>query len=264
MQKTIDFAIQLACRAGELLLEYYIQDNPTQLKADRSVVTQADLAADAMISRAIQEEFPNDLILSEEMQPHLQADPSRAVWVIDPLDGTTNFSLGLPFWGVSIAHLVGGAPQSAVLYFPKLEELYTARQGQGAQFNGNPLAIKPPSPEQHAAFFSCCSRTYRQYQVRIPYKPRILGSATYSLCCVARNVALIGFEATPKIWDIAAAWLLVSEAGGSIETYNHIQPFPVREKIDYNQVNYPTLAAATPALLTWARSKITPKDLTLK
>lgn len=245
-------------------MDYPSRDTPTQLKADRSVVTQADLAADALISQAIKQEYPGDLILSEEAQPQLEANPSGAVWIIDPLDGTTNFSLGLPFWGVSIAQVVGGAPQNAVIYFPKLDELYTATQGQGAQFNGNPLVIKPPSADQHAAFFSCCSRTFRHYQVRIPYKPRILGSATYSLCCVARGIALIGFEAMPKIWDIAATWLLVREAGGSIETYNHLQPFPARKNIDYNQVNYPTLAAATPALLNWARSKITPKELSQK
>ena len=258
MQSTLDFAIQLACQAGQVLLEYLTRDTPTRLKADHSVVTQADLAADILISKAIQHEYPGDLILSEEIQPQINGDPSGVVWIIDPLDGTTNFSLGLPFWGVSIARLVGGIPQLAVLYFPKLGELYSASRGQGAQYNGKPLVVNPPAADQHAAFFSCCSRTYRHYQIRIPYKPRILGSATYSLCSVARGIALIGFEATPKIWDIAATWLLVSEAGGAIETFNHLQPFPIREKIDYNQVNHPTLAAVTPEMLSWARGKVTP------
>lgn len=258
MDTTLDFAIQLAHQAGQLLLGYLTQDMPTQLKADRSVVTQADLAADTLISQAIQREYPADLILSEEIQPRLEGDPSGAIWIIDPLDGTTNFSLGLPFWGVSIARLVGGIPQTAVLYFPKLDELYSASRGQGAQFNGKSLVLKPPAPDQHASFFSCCSRTYRHYQVRIPYKPRILGSATYSLCNVARGVALIAFEAMPKIWDIAATYLLVSEAGGAVDTFNTLQPFPPRDGMDYSQVNYPTLAAATTDLLSWARSKISP------
>ena len=258
MSEAIEFATQLAYQAGQVLLEYLARDTPTRLKSDHSVVTQADLAADTLISEAIQRQYPGDLILSEEIQPQLDRNPPGAVWIIDPLDGTTNFSLGLPFWGISIARIVGGNPETAVIYFPKLEELYRAERGHGAQFNGRPLVVKPPAQDQHAAFFSCCSRTYRYYQIRIPYKPRILGAATYSLCSVARGIALIGFEATPKIWDIAATWLLVSEAGGAIESLNHVQLFPVRGNIDYNQVNYPTLAAATPQLLSWARGKITP------
>jgi myo-inositol-1(or 4)-monophosphatase len=258
MSETLEFATQLAYQAGRVLLDYLARDTPTRLKSDRSVVTQADLAADSLISETIRRQYPGEMILSEESQPQLDSDPSGAVWIIDPLDGTTNFSLGLPFWGISIARIIEGNPETSVIYFPKLEELYCAERGQGAQFNGNPLVVKPPDPDQHAAFFSCCSRTYRHYQIRIPYKPRILGAATYSLCCVARGIALIGFEATPKIWDIAATWLLVSEAGGAIETLNHVQIFPVRGNIDYNQVNYPTLAAATPQMLSWARGKITP------
>ena len=102
-------------------------------------------------------------------------------------------------------------------YFPLLNELYTAQRGQGAWLNGNPIHTRPPDPDQPYGFFACCSRTHRRYQISIPYKPRILGSAAYSFCMLARGAALIGMEVSPKIWDIAGAWLLVQEAGGCIE-----------------------------------------------
>jgi myo-inositol-1(or 4)-monophosphatase len=252
----LDFAIQLAHQAGELLLEHLDQATISRTKADHSIVTDADLAADRMITREIRENYPDDLILSEELQPQLSGDPSSRLWVIDPLDGTTNYSLGLPLWGISIARLQGGQPELGVLYFPKLNELYSSYRGEGAYYNEAPLQVKPPSPNQPATFFSCCSRTYRNYEIRIRYKPRILGSAAYSLCNVANGRALVAFEATPKIWDLAAAWLLVNEAGGEIDTHHGPQPFPVQAGIDYSQASFPTLAASNRELVNDARQKI--------
>ena len=259
MEQPLEFATRLARKVGRVLLEHLGDEQSSRLKPDLSIVTQADLAADRLIAASIQKNYPGEPIVSEELHPQLSGDPSGGMWIIDPLDGTTNYSLGLPFWGISIARLVRGWPQSAVLYFPQLDELYSAQLGLGATFNDEPLKVKSPSLERHAAFFSCCSRTYRNYDVTIPYKPRILGSAVYSLSCVARNIALIGFEATPKIWDIAGVWLLVMEAGGSIQTLDGSQPFPVRPGIDYTRASFPTLAADTPELISWARGKIKAK-----
>ena len=109
------------------------------------------------------------------------------------------------------------------------------------------------------AFFSCCSRTHRYYDVRVRYKARILGSAAYNLCTVARGVAVMGFEAPPKIWDIAGGWLVVSEAGGVVETLDGSRPFPLSSAEDYSQRKFPTLAAATQRLASLGREQITPK-----
>jgi myo-inositol-1(or 4)-monophosphatase len=255
------FSVDLAHQAGDLLLGYYQgAGSQPSLKADRTVVTEADLAADHLIAESIHREYSGEAVLSEELQPSLGDEEFDAIWVIDPLDGTTNFSLGLPFWGVSIARLVGGWPEIGVLYFPVLNELYTSARNRGAQFNQTSLHIKIPDPNIPATFFSCCSRTFRNYEVAIPYKPRILGSAAYSFCCVARNMALIAFEATPKIWDIAATWLLVSEAGGAVAPLNGSVPFPVQGGKDYSQNYFPTLAAANPEVIEKARSMIRPKS----
>ena len=260
MDKSLKFATQLARISGELLTKYFRNRKIlANIKPDHSIVTEADLAVDQLITQSIEGKYPQDNILSEELHTQLDGNGDSATWVVDPLDGTTNFSLGLPFWGVSIARIVDGMPEIAVLYFPLLEELYTARRGDGALMNGQPIQVKPPIPDHPAAFFSCCGRTHRRYHVTVPYKPRILGSAAYGFSAVARGITVLGFEATPKIWDIAGTWLLVSEAGGVIAPHHGDAPLPLKPGIDYTDKSFPTLAAATPDLLTKAREQIQPK-----
>ena len=263
MPEPLDVALDLAHQVGDLLKTYFEHaDLDTHLKADNSVVTEADIAADELISSSLKKAFPNDLLLSEELSPEATGDGSSTganLWIIDPLDGTTNFSLGLQYWGVLLTRLQAGYPVLTVMYFPLVHELYVAQRGHGASLNGQSLQVKPPDSQNRNTFFSCCSRTHKRYQVSIPYKSRILGSAAYSLCAVARGIALVSFEATPKIWDIAGGWLLVQEAGGAVDTLDDSQPFPVHLDRSYARQNFPTLAAATPELLQRSRSQIVPK-----
>ena len=171
------------------------------MKLDQSLVTDADLAADQLISEAIHSRYPDDVIISEELHPQdLNDDDNQnhATWIIDPLDGSTNFRQGLHTWGVLLTRLVNGIPQESVMQFPMLDETYVCQRGQGAFLNGNRIQVLQPDPEDLSSFFSCCSRTHRYYQVRIPYKPRIIGSTGFSLCCVARGSAILGFDATQK------------------------------------------------------------------
>lgn len=265
MDNSLTFATQLAREAGQLLLEYFNTTHlHTRRKSDHSPVTDADIAADRLIKEAIQKRYPDDWILSEELHPSYTNEESvdrkqAGVWIIDPLDGTTNFSLGLHYWGILITRLTDGQPQIAVMYFPLLDELYSAQYDQGAFLNASRIRVAPPDPNRPWTFFSCCSRTHKRYDISIPYKTRILGSAGYSLCAVAHGTALISFEATPKIWDIAAGWLLINEAGGVIETLDQSQPFPLKIDMDYSRKSFPTLASATPELEDRARQQIQPK-----
>ena len=249
MTEPLDFAINLAIQAGDLLQNYY---SPTGIqstaKADNTVVTEADLAADSFITRQIKQQFPGDGILSEESS-HFLKDPKLPTWVIDPLDGTTNFSLGLAIWGVSIARMVNGYPELGVIYFPRLNELYSAKRGEGAHLNSEPTTVRAPDPTQPNSFFACCSRSFRTFNISIPYKPRILGSSTYTISMVARGLALLALDATPKIWDLAAAWLLVEEAGGIMSVFDGSPPFPLSPDLDYSTISYTVLSAATPNLL---------------
>jgi myo-inositol-1(or 4)-monophosphatase len=95
--------------------------------------------------------------------------------------------------------------------------------------------------------------------VSVPYKARILGSAAYTLSTVARSTAILGFEATAKIWDLAAPWLVVCEAGGVVETLDGSQPFPMHAGADYSNLNFPVLAAANAEVTGRAHQQILPK-----
>lgn len=264
MDSTLALAIQIAQNTGKFLLEAYHQQGlKVALKEDNSIVTDADLAADHKISSILKENFPKDTILSEELHPDLNNGDSLqtpAVWIIDPVDGSTNFSLGLHYWGVLISRLMDGWPDLAVYYFPAVDELYWAQRGQGSFLNGQAIHVQNPDSSAPLSFFTCCSRAHRLYHVSIPYKTRILGSTAYSLCCLARGIALIDFEATPKIWDIAGGWLLINEAGGVIETLDGSQPFPLRVGVDYAHQDFPLLSAANPQLLAKARHQIRPRQ----
>jgi myo-inositol-1(or 4)-monophosphatase len=263
VETPLEFAARLAKQAGALLYEQFRSGEwSASLKADRSVVTSADLAADRLIRQAIQTCYPNDDLLSEELQPEFRSDineTNHAIWIVDPLDGTTNFSLGLVYWGVLIARLVHGWPTVAAAFFPAVGELYIAQKDRGAWLNGAPLVICPPDEKRPLSFFACCSRTHRRYQVNVPFKARILGCAAYTFCSVARSIAVLGFEVTPKIWDLAAPWLVVREAGGVIQAHSGDQPFPLRPGIDYSTVHFPTLAAANQEYFERARQQILPK-----
>jgi myo-inositol-1(or 4)-monophosphatase len=263
MDSTLALVIQIAQNTGKLLLDaHHHQGLKVALKEDHSIVTEADLAADHKISSILKENFPEDTILSEELHPGLGNEGTQltpAIWIIDPVDGSTNFSLGLHYWGVLISRVMNGWPDLAVYYFPAVDELYWAQHGQGAFLNGQAIHVQSPDSGRPLSFFTCCSRTYRLYEVSIPYKTRILGSTAYSLCCLARGIALIDFEATPKIWDIAGGWLLISEAGGAIETLDGSRPFPLRAEVNYARQDFPLLSAATPQLLAKARDQIRPR-----
>ncbi|MBN1537002.1 MAG: hypothetical protein JW908_09745 [Anaerolineales bacterium] len=261
MDSVLTFASQLAKECGEILLDYFrLPKIQTDYKPDHSLVTEADIAVDRHISQAIHTAFPQDILLSEELKPdYLPIGDNTPLWIIDPLDGTTNFSLGLHHWGTSIARIENGFPSLAVQYFPLFNEMYTAQKKSGTYLNDTQLSVCNPNTMNKTTFFSCCSRAIKNYHVTIPYKIRIFGSATYSFCSLARGNALISFEAKAKIWDIAGAWLMVPEAQGYIEMYNGDEPFPLSPGKSFISQNYAILAAVTPDLMKKARNKIIPK-----
>ena len=260
MKNILDFTTEIAEAAGQLLLNYYRPAGiAVTLKPDRTVLTEADLAADQLLQNAIRSAFPDDGIISEEAGTLYPRDKG-AVWVIDPLDGTTNFSLGLHYWGVSIARIVDGRPVVGALCFPLLGEMLAASKGEGAFLNGSRLEISPPTADQPVSFFSCCSRTVRHYEVSLKYKTRIFGSAAYDLATVARGSAILAFEATPKIWDFSASWLIVEEAGGVIAPLTGESPFPLIAGRDYGARSFPLLAAASPELWAEGRSKLKKRE----
>lgn len=250
-----ELANELAKTVGEgLLNSFHHRDPEFDIKSDRTLVTDADRAASASITRAIKMEFPEDGIVSEE---EITVYPSQdVVWVIDPLDGTTNFTQGLHHWGVSIAYFIQGVPQYGSLYFPISGEHYTASSGGGAFLNGQPLRMDQTNQPQRFSFFVHCSRMHHRYQTSLPYKTRSLGSSAYHLCLVAKGTAVLAFESRAKLWDLAAGWLVVRESGGKIESFHDPAPFPAQVGLDYNNFNYSILAGTSQEVMEFARARI--------
>ncbi len=259
MLTPLEFTVQTARQAGDLLLSFYqMAGINADFKSDHTAVTQADFAADKLICEAIKASYPDDLILSEESNPGNYAG-GKPVWIIDPLDGTANFSLGLPIWGVSIARVVDGYPQVSVLNFPMVGELYAAERGQGATINGQPIHPIEAGDHTVRAFFSCCSRTVRHYNMGLPYKARIFGAAAYTFGLAARGNAAIGLQTTPKVWDLAAGWLIAEESGILLEPWQGKAPFPLDPALDYANQSFPTVMAAKQELIELAREKLSLK-----
>jgi myo-inositol-1(or 4)-monophosphatase len=182
------------------------------VKADGSLITSCDRWSDETLVRGLADLFPAEGILSEEGR--LQVPSSSAYWVVDPLDGTTNFAAGIPYWAISLARFESGLPTLAILDVPPLRQRIVAIRGKGAWRNGRPL--HPPSLQAHrAGCASLCSRSIGVLQKlpdrRFPGKIRLLGVASLNLVSVAMGQTVAALEATPKIWDLAAAWLVLHE-----------------------------------------------------
>lgn len=251
------FASDLADEAARVLSGWFGQTSAST-KYDGSFVTQADLAVDALIREAVEREYPTHGLLSEESSLIYGGD--EFTWVVDPLDGTNNFANGLPLWGSSIALLRHGQPLLGVLDFPPIGQRYSAVLGQGAVWNGRPLRVPAPAELHGNHFLLFDARSYRLLDFSVRPKARVLGCAAYELAAVSNGVAAGSCEVLPKIWDIAAAWLVLSEAGATIAPLFAGEPvFPMQVGMDYADRVFPVLATATPALWGTLRSGISVK-----
>jgi myo-inositol-1(or 4)-monophosphatase len=242
------FAAELAAKCGQIAAETFGQHNATR-KSDGTLVTKTDEQIDRLISSRIAARYPGHAILSEEQSTIYDPD-DEYTWVVDPVDGTTNFAHGMPIWGVSIALLHRGRPSVGVLDFPLLHEQYQAMLGHGATRSGAAITTSPVTEADDEQLIMKCTRTDRLFGLRSPLKSRIMGSAAYHLCKVADGTAVAGIETTPKVWDLAAAYLIVAEAGGIVVAADDTPIFPLAEvRRDYKERSITTLSAANTAML---------------
>jgi myo-inositol-1(or 4)-monophosphatase len=182
---------------------------------ESSVVTQYDVDSETMLRDFVQQNFPGHSFLGEE-GGNDRRDPAH-YWILDPIDGTSNFVDGIPFWGPSLAYWRDGVPQLGVLYFPALDRLFTAVRGAGAWLDGTPLRTPPVSAYSMRGCVGLDSRSHLRQTLRLRTRVRILGSAIANLCWTATG----GFQASytrAKLWDVAAGALLLQESGASVET----------------------------------------------
>jgi myo-inositol-1(or 4)-monophosphatase len=171
--------------------------------------------------RAIREQFPSDSILTEEGGGDARDTADR--WIVDPLDGTTNYLHGYPMFCVSIAYVSEGRPQAGAIYAPVHDELFSASRGSGASLNGRPLVVSTRSELRESllcAGFSAA--TFPRYGntmgllYRYAQAVRHDGSAALNLAYVAAARFEAYWETGIKPWDIAAGTLIVQEAGGKV------------------------------------------------
>ena len=215
----------------------------SDLKPDGSLITACDRWSDATLAEGLGDLYPHEGVLSEE---GLKLVPSTsAYWVVDPLDGTTNFAAGIPYWAISLARFEHGVPVLAVLDVPSLRQRIVAFRGAGAWRNDKRLF--PPSLQNHrAGCASLCSRSIgvlqKLPQRRFPGKIRLLGVASLNLVSVAMGQTVAALEATPKIWDLAAAWLVLTELGCSVR-WLAADPSQLVPGADLASVDFPVLAA---------------------
>ncbi len=213
-------------------------------KSDGSLITSCDLWSDKTIVDGLSKISPNEGILSEEggkLVPN-----TNAYWIVDPLDGTTNFAAGIPYWSISIARFVEGSPQSSFLIIPTLNKKFVAIKGEGVWLNNRKIEINKNNEKSECV--SLCSRSIKILQKKpnaiFPGKIRLLGVSSLNLTSVAMGQTFGAIESTPKIWDIAAAWLLLDELNCSIE-WLEMNPLNLIAGQDLEDINFPLIAART-------------------
>jgi myo-inositol-1(or 4)-monophosphatase len=248
-----DFAQATTHVIGTQLLQDFGQTQASE-KEDGSLVTNSDRWADEALRDAIAAAFPDHGLLSEEVA-HVLPD-NEWCWIIDPIDGTTNFARGLPLWGISLGLLYCGTPVFGYVHLPPLHQSFHGfwRGDSGLDmpmgaFLNDHLIHASREPLDRNQFFNLCARSTSILRHPFPAKVRMLGVATYNLLTVAAGATMGGVEATPKIWDIAAVWAIVQAAGAVWQPLEPEPIFPLQVGQDYGLRSYPTLVVSYADLL---------------
>ena len=227
-------------------------------KGDQSLVTALDHASQSAIGRLLAAHFPGEAMLGEEMpaarQQALLETPGRALWCVDPLDGTGNYAAGIPFYAVSAARIEAGRVTHGVVYDPVRRELFTAGAGQGARLDGKPLArTRLPGQLEDAMANVDFKRLDAGLATRLvttqPWRSqRNFGACALEWAWLAAGRLHVYLHGGMKLWDHAAGSLILSEAGGASRTLAGEPVFTPR------LAARSVVAAATPGLLAqWAR-----------
>ncbi len=224
----LDVAVRAAREAGALLREQQGKVSGVRHKGIVDLVTDADLASERLIAGRLAEAFPDDQLLAEEGTVAGRAATGQRRWVVDPLDGTTNYAHGYPLYAVSIALEVAGAVQVGVVYVPVLDEMFAAQRGGGATLNGVPARVSKNDelidsmvatgfaydPLSRSDNLAAWARFLAEAQA-----VRRDGAAALDLAYVACGRYDGYWERELYPWDVAAGSLIVTEAGGTVTNY---------------------------------------------
>jgi myo-inositol-1(or 4)-monophosphatase len=220
----LHLAIAAAKEAGRIQKLHFGDSHEVEYKGEINPVTEVDNLCDRIITQMIFDAFPDHDLLTEESFSMIKGSPWK--WIVDPLDGTTNYLHGYPCFCVSIGLEVGGDVKLGVVYNPMLDELFYAEKGKGAYFNGNRIFVSresdlnqsflvtgfPYDVREHADHYL---QYFRQFMIR-SFAIRRPGSAALDLSYVAAGRFDGFWEFKLHAWDVAAGSLIVTEAGGKV------------------------------------------------
>ena len=219
-------AIELAKKAGEAILQIAQSGNlNTKEKGIKDVLTIADTTSEEIIINGIKEQFARDTIIAEE-SGNYQKGSNEYAWAIDPLDGTLNFSRGIPFYCVSIGYMKNNKPEGGAIFIPTTNELFICERGKGAYCNGNKLQVSSVNelnkslatigfnnrfPQMTTWHSKIHERAMEEMQ-----NVEKLFSTVISLCYVASGKTEAHMELYCYLWDICVGSLLIEESGGKV------------------------------------------------
>ncbi len=227
LQKTLSFIIDLTIRVGDYVCKGANKKKRIHYKGEVDLVTQFDRRAQDLIIKELRKKFPEYGILGEENISHNADAPIK--WIVDPLDGTTNFAHGLPIWAISIALEKDGAIVLGVVYDPTRSELFSAVKGNGAFLNKKRIRVSNVKKLNHALLITGFPYDIRRtknnnlnhfsnFAVRTQAVRR-LGSAALDLCYTACGRFDGYWELKLSPWDQAAGSLILEEAGGKVTDF---------------------------------------------
>lgn len=221
-------AVRTARQAGDVLRSFYGNLKEVRKKGAIDLVTEADIASEKVIVEAIRESFPEHGILAEE-SGETRGD-HRFQWIIDPLDGTTNFTHQLDLFAVSIAFAVEGTPRMGVVFNPMSGELFEATAGHGAALNGRTIRVSTRSQMKESLLVTGFPYDFKETMpslmtrfgncLSVSQGVRRLGSAALDLCFVACGRFEGFWEENLNPWDTAAGTLVLQEAGGKATDFS--------------------------------------------
>ena len=232
MDQTLQTAIEAAHRAGEVLLRKLPLTRQVRFKGQRDIVTDADEAAQQMIADIVHERFPDHAFFAEEGRHEADLHSPTPTWIVDPLDGTTNYARRFPSFCVAVALAESGVPRVGVIYDPARRETFYATQGQGAfvqrgRAGPAPLRVSATDDMAEAVVGLDWARDPALRALAIAALARVAascrsvratGSAALGLAYVAAGWLDAYYHLSLAPWDVAAAALIIREAGGAITT----------------------------------------------
>ncbi len=238
-QALLDGAVKAAQAAGHHALSNRGRRTHTVQRTSHDVKLELDIECQEIAANTILEIFPDHSFLGEENTAHNRQEDSPFLWIVDPIDGTVNFSHGFPFWCSSVAvQDIKGNTVAAAVFAPQTEELYTAAQTQPAKLNGVDISVSDTTELPDAMVLTGLDQDiidnlppmfFMRSIAMASQKVRVAGAAALDLCRVAAGQSDGYFEAGIFTWDIAAGGLIVEKAGGKSAVLAEIDNQPHRK-----------------------------------